>query len=310
LRIAAVIANQIAGEKHYDYLRDAISARCRPEPVGYLPHDPDLAIPERHLGLHLAEEAMPQERLNRLAAAMESHVDLDRLLQLGARPAQPAAPLQQRPIRVRMGLARDQAFCFYYQDNLDLLSACGAELVEFSPVNDHALPPALNGIYLGGGYPELHAEALAANAPMRSAIARFIDGDGPVYAECGGFMYLTEGIANTEGRVFPMAGIFPTVARMRKRLAQLGYVEVEISPGEMARGHQFRYSDINAMPETVCRVYADGYRVRSAIGSYVHLHFLSCPEFARRFVESCSNFKQHRADRHASGESQGPSIQL
>lgn len=310
LRIAAVVANRIAGEKHYDYLREAISARCRPEMIGYLPHDAELAIPERHLGLHLAEEAMPQERLDRLAATVESHLDLDRLLQLSARPMPPALHEKQPQIRVRIGVARDRAFCFYYQDNLDLLCAYGAELVAFSPIADHAIPPELDGIYLGGGYPELHAEALAANASMRTAIARFIECNGPVYAECGGFMYLTQGIADADRRVWPMAGVFPTIARMCKKMARLGYIEVEISPGEMARGQQFRYSEIDAMPETVCRAYQDGYRAQSAIGSYVHLHFLSCPGFARRFVESCLDFKQNRANRSTGREFQGPSIQL
>ena len=295
LRIEAVVANRIGSEKHYDYLREAIRARCRPEPIGYLPHDPELAIPDRHLGLYLAEEAMTPQRLERLAASVEAHIDLDRLLELSARPG-PAAPRASRegqPRRVRIGLARDRAFCFYYQDNLDLLGAHGAELVEFSPITGRELPPALNGIYLGGGYPELYAEALAANSPMRSAVAQFIDRDGPVYAECGGFMYLTEGIADMEGRVWPMAGVFPTIARMRKSLARIGYTEVEISPGETARGHQFRYSEIDPMPEAVCRVHSDGYRLRSATGSYVHLHFLSCPQFAKRFVDDCARWREH-----------------
>ncbi len=300
VRIAAVAANRIASEKHYAYLRDAIRARCRPESIGYLPRDADLAIPERHLGLHLAEETMSQDQLDRLAATVESHLDLDRLLALSARPVPIAsqAAYPEQPCKARIGIARDRAFCFYYQDNLDLLCALGAELVEFSPINDCMLPPGLDGIYLGGGYPELHAEALADNASMRSAIACFIDCDGPVYAECGGFMYLTEGIADQAGHVWPMAGVFPTIARMRPRLARLGYTEVRTAPGETARGHQFRYSEIDEMPGTVCRPYADGYRARSATGSYVHLHFLSCPGFARRFVESCAQRRQdtRRAD--------------
>ena len=294
LRITAVVANRIAGQTHYDYLRESIQSRCRPEPIGYLPHDPELVIPDRHLGLHLAEEAMPPERLDRLAACVEAHIDLDRLLELSARPmpAPPSASGEGLPRRARIGVARDRAFCFYYPENLELLCAYGAELVEFSPVTGHALPPALDGIYFGGGYPELDAEALAANSSMRSAISQFIIRDGPVYAECGGFMYLTEGIADVDGRVWPMAGVFPTVARMRNSLARIGYTEVEISPGEMARGHQFRYSEIDAMPETVYRPYPGGYRVRCATGSYVHLHFLSCPGFAKRFVDACAQWRE------------------
>jgi cobyrinic acid a,c-diamide synthase len=133
---------------------------------------------------------------------------------------------------------------------------------------------------------------------MKAAIAELVAGDVPVYAECGGFMYLTQAIIDADGRSWPMAGIFPTSARMQKRLAKLGYIEVEtgdtegwLAPGEYARGHEFRYSVIDPMPETVQRVYmepAEGYRVRSLVGSYIHLHFLSCPNFAERFVGDCA----------------------
>ncbi len=142
-------------------------------------------------------------------------------------------PASDRPlVRARgSAVARDEAFCFYYEDNLDCLRRCGAELVEFSPIADAALPAGIDGIYFGGGYPELHAEALAANAPMRQAVAEFVARDGPVYAECGGFMYLTDAIVDSEGRDWPMAGIFHTRARMQKRLAKLGYIEVATCSG-------------------------------------------------------------------------------
>lgn len=305
LRISAVIPNRIASPRHYDLLRSSIHARCRPEAIGYLPRDASLSLPERHLGLHLAQEALSQERLGVLASTIESHVDLDRLLELAARPeaADTAAPPEHAAApRARIGIARDAAFCFYYQDNLDLLRRFGAELVEFSPVADAALPPDLDGIYFGGGYPELHAEALSANTAMRTAVAKFSESNAPVYAECGGFMYLTEGIVDANARDWPMVGIFPTQARMQKRLAKLGYIEVEgrgaagwLAPGDRARGHEFRYSVIDAMSDSVPRAYAppaEGYLVRSTVGSYVHLHFLSCPRFAARFVEHCA--RRHR----------------
>jgi cobyrinic acid a,c-diamide synthase len=163
------------------------------------------------------------------------------------------------------------------------------------------LPPDLDGIYLGGGYPELHAEALSANASMRDAMVAFAMSDAPVYAECGGFMYLTQAIVDVSGRSWPMAGIFPTSARMQKRLAKLGYIEVEncetegwLAPGERVRGHEFRYSSIDPMPETILRAYkgpAEGYRVRSVLGSYIHLHFLSCPNFAEQLVRDCAQWR-------------------
>jgi len=131
---------------------------------------------------------------------------------------------------------------------------------------------------------------------MRDSLRAFVEAGGPVYAECGGFMYLTDSIVDGQGRAWPMAGVFPTAARMRSRLARLGYVEVETSPGEKARGHQFRYSDIDPMPDSVGRPYTDGYQVGGAIGSYTHLHFLSCPGFARRFVESCTQWHERNSD--------------
>jgi cobyrinic acid a,c-diamide synthase len=291
LRVSAVVPNRIASPKHYEFLKQAIAARCRPEAIGYLPRDPALALPERHLGLHLAQEALTQDRLRLLAECVESHVDLDRLVALSMRPraAAPSAKTGSRK-RARIGIARDAAFCFYYEDNLNLLREYGAALVEFSPIADTALPADLDGIYFGGGYPELHAEALSANTSMRSAIARFIASEAPVYAECGGFMYLTEAIVDSDGRDWPMTGIFPTKARMQNRLAKLGYIEIEMNSGMRARGHEFRYSTIDAMPEGIERTYrapAEGYQVHSTQGSYVHLHFLSCPDFAKTFVERC-----------------------
>jgi cobyrinic acid a,c-diamide synthase len=301
LRLSAVVCNKLASEKHYGYLRDAIAARCRPVPLGFLPRDPAFSIPERHLRLHLAQETLTEDWLVRLAAQVESHLDLDRILDLGARPALQPTPridLEWTVPRSRIGIARDAAFCFYYQDNLDLLRSLGAELIAFSPIADSALPPDLDGIYFGGGYPELHAEALAANASMRQAVAAFVARDAPVYAECGGFMYLTEAIVGAEGQRWPMAGIFPTSARMQKRLAKLGYIEVEgegpeswLAKGERGRGHEFRYSVMEPMPGLICRAYrepAEAYRVRCALGSCVHLHFLSCPKFAERFVLDCA----------------------
>jgi len=299
LSITGVVLNRVAGEGHYEYLRRALAARCRPEPIGYVPRDAALTLPERHLGLHMAAESLTAERLDCLAECVERHLDLDRLLRLSARPRPVAVePRVQHPPRVRIGIARDAAFCFYYQDNLDLLRSLGAELVEFSPISDGAPPADIAGLYFGGGYPELHAAALSANTSMRSAVAAFVARNGPVYAECGGFMYLCQEIVDGAGQNWPMAGVFPAKVRMQNRLAKLGYTEVEgnreslwLPSGVRARGHEFRYSTADPMPPEVTRTYSgasEGYRVRRACGSYVHLHFLSCPTLAERFVADCA----------------------
>jgi cobyrinic acid a,c-diamide synthase len=306
LRIGGVIFNRAAGAGHAALLAEALAAHCRARSLGELPREAAIELPERHLGLKLAEEVLDDARLNALADWVERHVDLDRLLRIGA-DASPAAPAEQKraaaappPARTRIGIARDRAFCFYYQDNLDLLRSLGAELVEFSPIADAHLPAGLGGLYLGGGYPELHAAALSANATLRAEVAAFARSSAPVYAECGGFMYLCAGIIGAEGAAHPMAGVFPAWARMQPRLAALGYVEVEageaaawLPAGVRARGHEFRYSTVDPMPPRIDRVYridsrgaapCEGYRAGAAIASYVHLHFRSCPSLAAAFV--------------------------
>lgn len=216
---------------------------------------------------------------------------------------------------MRIGVAWDRAFCFYYQYNLDLLRSLGAELIFFSPLKDSELPSGAQGLYLGGGYPELHAAALEANAPMREALRAFAEAGGPIYAECGGFMALTREIVDLEGQSYPMVGLFPTRAVMGQRLRALGYVEVEVGRdnplgkvGERARGHEFRYSQIDPMPPEVPRAYRlfnsyqvagpaadpaeEGYLYKNCLGSYVHLHFGSNAEWARRWLDLCASWSR------------------
>ena len=298
--LAAVVCNRVASVRHYELLREAITARCRPVPIGYLPRDlgsPFQSAISAFISLTKRRQRTghPACGLDRGPSESRAPVAVDRRSLCACRSTGEGAITSPR--RARIGIARDAAFCFYYEDNLTLLRGLGAELVEFSPIADRALPPEWTGSILGGGYPELHAPALSANTSMQAALREFAAGDAPVYAECGGFMDLTEAIVDVDGRRWPMAGLFPTSARMQKRLAKLGYVQVEtqaggpwLKSGEWARGHEFRYSTIDPMPATIQRVYrdpAEGYRVRSVLGSYVHLHFRSCPAFATRFVEAC-----------------------
>jgi cobyrinic acid a,c-diamide synthase len=309
LDLAGVLFNRIGGKKHADILREAVAAFCRSTPMGFLPRDGNIAMPSRHLGLKMACEALTQECLDGMVAWIEAHVDLDGLVKLAREHSAeldiPLSPPEPRgDCMARIGVARDAAFCFYYRDNLDMLARCGAELVEFSPIADHDLPPDIDGLYLGGGYPEIHAARLTENQPMLSAIRRFAQAGGPVYAECGGFMYLTEAIVETGGQEHAMAGLFPTRARMQSRLAALGYIQPEpagnslwLHAGESLRGHQFRYSTMDQMPAAVNRVYqspGEGYRVHSVMGSYIHLHFVSCPDFAKRFVEHCAQWRSRK----------------
>jgi cobyrinic acid a,c-diamide synthase len=192
---------------------------------------------------------------------------------------------------------RDAAFCFYYEENLRVLEALGAEVVPFRPVEGDGVPPGTDALYLGGGYPEVHAARLARNEAFLEGV-RGLHAEGkPLYAECGGFMVLCRALEDLEGRTHPMAGIFPTEARMTGRPFRLGYREVRAEglpplEGAVARGHEFHYSHVAEMPARVPRVYRvrnargeelppEGYREGSALGSYIHLHFASNPEFAR-----------------------------
>lgn len=313
LTLGGVIFNRVNGAGHYRYLREAVEVRAEAEALGFLSDDAAIRLPERHLGLELARTAATPRYLDALVAWVNATVDLERVLRLaasaGSTGRRRVAPDARVATQARIGVARDSAFCFYYEENLSWLRRHGAELVTFSPLGDASLPQNLDGLYLGGGYPELFAERLSANDGMRASVREFAAGGGPVYAECGGLMYLTDAIVDSAGRSFSMAGVFPTCARMQARVT-LGYTEVEITTdwlwlrgGERLRGHQFRYSSIDAMPACVGRAYclvgntrkeSEGYTSGAVLGSYVHLHFGACPDFARRFVATCAAHAQKR----------------
>jgi cobyrinic acid a,c-diamide synthase len=205
---------------------------------------------------------------------------------------------------VRIAVARDAAFCFCYPDNLRLLREAGAEIVYFSPLDDSGLPDGINGIYLPGGYPELHAEQLAANVALKNAIFSAIQADMPVYAECGGLIYLSDGLDDAGDFV----GAFPSRARMLPKRKALGYRQVEtcadcvIGPAETAaRGHEFHYSELGPLPNDIGRTYrvtrqgvelaGEGYTYRNCLASYIHLHFGSNVAIAPAFVAACKAYQ-------------------
>jgi cobyrinic acid a,c-diamide synthase len=300
LRVAGVILNNVGGQIHADMIRDAVAGAV--PIVGALPHANDLVMPERHLGLHLPHEAR-HDYVGQLAALLEEHVDLDQLLQasLIERLPAPPQPATTGPT-VRVGVARDEAFCFYYADNLELLEQAGAELVEFSPTND-PLPDDLHGLYIGGGYPELHAAELAANTGTREAIRAFAAAGGPIYAECGGLMYLAQNL-ELEDATYPLCGVLPFDTKMPAPLT-LAYVEINTSgglfgPGRTARGHLYHHSQITGEPKTArCHQLQtsrgdqteEGYHLGNVLASYAHLHFASEPDLAKAFLERCQDFQ-------------------
>lgn len=308
LWLGAVVCNRVGSAGHLELLRRALPDVAI---VGGLPKRPELAFHERHLGLHSADErALPQATLEGWRALAAEWLDLDAIVALAQRAPEllvSAEETHAAPAVCRIGVARDAAFHFYYEDNLRRLEALGAELVYFSPLAERALPQ-VDALYLGGGYPELFAPALAANAPLKAAFADFAARGGPIYAECGGLMYLAQAIETLDGARHPMVGLLPGVARVQPRLQALGYVEVTTRaptilgpPGLVLRGHQFRYSELVELPAggerryELCRRRDDqrsleGYASGNVLGSYVHAHWASNPSVAGGLVAAARAF--------------------
>ncbi len=315
LTLAGVVFNRVAGPSHLSYLTEAMELVPQVRCFGGLPRVSNLAIPERHLGLATTEDhPLAEEYLEGLSDLVTRHLDLEALWQALPEVTRPQVAELSRVAapQVRLGVARDQAFCFYYPENLEWLRHFGAELVEFSPLADTRLPPDLHGLYLGGGYPELHAGRLAANAGLIEDLKNKANAGLPIYAECGGLMYLSEEIQDLSGDRHAMVGAVPVQVRMLQRLKALGYREVTLTAdcllgpaGTRTRGHEFHYSEIISETTGLPKLYQltprrggtpapEGYSVGQVLASYVHLHFGSNPEVARHFVDCCRRFKEDR----------------
>lgn len=289
VRIAGVIFNRVGSERHAELIRGAVESACQARILGFFPRDVRFEIPDRHLGLHMGEESPLDEiQLAGLVAAIEQHIDLDFLLSLGVDRAsrQVVSSPVSRPGRLKLAVARDLPFCFYYEDNLTILERAGFELLFFSPLHDHELPQGMDALYLGGGYPELHAQELSRNVAMRTAVAAWAGSGGVIHAECGGFMYLCEDLIDLEGKAHPMAGVFPATVRMQGRLSRLGYRQPRLQSdclwgrkGEVLHGHEFHYSVVERMAPEVETLYhledgrREGFKVGNTVGGYIHLHF-------------------------------------
>ena len=303
-RIRGVIFNRMSEGVYRALKPEAEKLGIRP--LGYVPKVPELMIESRHLGLVTPGEIQDLGgKLDALGALLERTVDIDGLLALAqAAPelSAPPAPAAPRPVPVKIAVARDEAFCFLYRDNLELLEDCGAELAFFSPLHDVALPEGARGLILPGGYPELYAKALSENEPMRRAVGQAVENGLPCLAECGGFLYLHRELEDMAGAVYPMAGALDARAYRTKKLNRFGYVTLTaredtafLPAGESVRGHEFHYYESESCGNALCaqkpagsRSWACGHSRGNLLMGFPHLYYPSNPRLIERFLRACA----------------------
>jgi len=328
--ISGVIFNRVASENHFKRLKDSV----QDVPVlGYLPRDLDFEIPHRHLGLTVAEEEpVTAENIDKLADTVLKYVDVNEIVwkcesgEAGKRGSTEEQRLLPglRTSTLKVAVAYDRAFCFYYEDNFDLLREAGVQVLLFSPLTDKKIPDDTDAIYIGGGYPELYAKQLSENRSMLESVRSWADEGKPVYAECGGFMYLTEGIYDFNNVFYSMVGTFPLKTKMTNGRVKLGYREVTLKhdsilgeKGALLRGHEFHYSEINSGEAgkresgkaASALIYSlkdssgkglpdEGHQVRNTLGSYIHIHFGSNSAIAENFIMFVNQCIENRGSRN------------
>lgn len=316
-QIKAVIFNRMS-PMLYPRIRELVERETGIRAAGFVPELDFLKVGSRHLGLVLPEEiAGLREQMNRLGKCLEETIDWEFLAELGAEKEERDALEEENTeasctaaFSFRLGIAMDEAFCFYYQDNLRILERLGGELVYFSPIHDRSLPEQLDGLILGGGYPELYCEALSLNESMREAVKKAAEGGLPVLGECGGYLYLLEELEAEDGRIWPMTGVLKGKGYKKGKNSRFGYIGVEaekdslyLNPGEQIRGHEFHYWDCEVLEEEwVMRAKKPVgnrswpcMRIKNQVmAGFPHLFYPSCPAFAVRFAKACVRYKRKR----------------
>jgi len=316
LKLKGVILNHIRSQKHLDLTKEAIEKRAAVPVIGALPDAPNVVMPSRHLGLIPAPERNGLENfLAELTTFISQNLDLDRVLEI-AHGADDLDANQKKEgsaaagVRSRIGLAYDEAFNFYYRDNIELLEASGAEIVPFSPMHDSSLPSNLTGLFLGGGFPEAYAKQLEENQAMRASIKKAIQDEMPVYAECGGLMYLVESAQDLEASPHRMIGVLSGKAIMTRKLESLNYSVAHVirkniltDVGFTLRGHEFHYSKIEDVATDAKFAYemkvgkgisgeSDGWLQHNLLASYMHVHFAYDSRIAKNFVDACHKYQR------------------
>lgn len=313
VNIAGVIVNRCS-KGAFPLLARIVEDECGIPVLGYIPVEPDAALESRHLGLVTADEITDlQERIDKMADLLEASVDIDALIAL-ARNATPFEfePLEVEPVAQNapvIAVARDNAFCFYYEESLERLRQLGATLVDFSPLHDAAIPADANALYLGGGYPELSVKELSENETMRASIKRAYDAGMPMLAECGGFLYLKERLTDMDGIEWPMVGILPGGAHYTGKLSRFGYIELiareagfAAQPGETFKAHEFHYYDsdengaaFHAQKPLSKRNWDCCYSNMQVFAGFPHMYLPATPALAENFVRAASAYKEVQA---------------
>ncbi len=313
LKFAGVLFNKVGSPVHLDYLSQALEGNVKMPCLGGVGREQQIEIPSRHLGLVTSDDhGLGDKMQNALADLVEKSMDLDALLASLPHVGVSATtrPANRNTSVVRIAVARDAAFCFYYPENIELLEEAGADIVYFSPLSDSALPDNIDGLYLGGGYPELHARTLTQNQGFRRAVSAASAAGMPIYAECGGFMTLCHTLEDLEGKSHEMVGCFDFTCRMSKSLRALGYREITLNrdailgeKGIVARGHEFHYSslddhDCDSVYDACDRAggarAVPGFEKNRTLGSYLHLHFKSNPDVPQNLVRACLEYQKER----------------
>ena len=305
LNFAGVILNRIGSDSHEKMIVDALN-KINIKSFGAIRRDDEIILPSRHLGLVQATENNFADILDKISKKISAQINLEEILNIAEKfsdcAVEKKSSLIPSPSSLKIGVAKDEAFSFYYDESLRELEKLGAEIIFFSPLHDKNLPK-VDGIILGGGYPEIFAKNLSENKKIRTEIKRAAENNLPIYAECGGYMYLMNYLTDFDGKIFEMCGVIPNQAVMTEKLQMVGYVEATLEKdcvigkcGDKIHAHEFHFSkeveDLSGKIFSCEKLrtgekYFAGYAEKNIVASYLHIHFAGCPNAAENFIKSC-----------------------
>ena len=319
VNIRGVILNKVGSERHAEKAKIAIEKYTGVEVLGAIPRNKAMNLTMRHLGLIPAREGASRVpdfdvKLEKIKAIIKEHINIDRIIEIAkespkVRNGKQTIFTKVKGNGIRIGVALDEAFNFYYKDNVDLLTLKGAEVVYFSPLHDSVIPE-VDGLIIGGGYPEIYASELASNGSMKKSVAEASQRGMPIYGECGGLMYLSRSLECDDGKSHDMVGVMDARTSMKQHVRTIGYVLGKFEKdtpiglkGTFFKGHEFHYSVMTDISPDASFAYRmdrgmgikdgmDGMMVNNTLGSYTHLHAASYVQFADKFVEACAAYKE------------------